>query len=1096
MVPLMPRAALLVLAISLGSSAMAGLVVTEVRPGYAAQSSGLQAGDRIRAIDVEGGTDLNEPFQLMLLEDTYVGRAARVEVERGAESLFVDLPPYDWGLITRPDFSPEQLAIFEGGLDQPGDGPLPEGWSALLESAEERIIPWLWLRGAKVWAEAGAWDQYEHAIDQALSLTRSPAVRAYVHRAAGVLQRARSRLAQVERNIEALREREAAGGPPGPLARELYNLGSSRILGQDLMQGVAELERALPLAEELRADFLRARIVDALGISFAIRGRDAEARTRYEEANQLFNATAPNTNEAAMGLSHVALLDMYGGDFRAAETGFSAALDVARSVEEDSFYVATVYNNLGILQQKIGDLAAADQALEKALQAHSHIQPDSLEVALALGNLGNVAARRHDHARAAELFERELELFRRHVPESRYEGDALYSLALVHKDMGNHETSESFLAQALAIDEIQTPNSAAHANAITLQGQIRQKRGDTDGAIASFTQARAMHTAVAPGGYETAGTGVLLGRVLLETGDTESALDMLRASVETLGRLAPESTEYAQALHALGRAERDSGEPETARDLFLRAIDALEAAIARLGGSSEAVTNFRADHAPLFHDAIDLLMRLNDDELAFETSERYRAQSYLTLLASRPLLLEHGLPADIQSRRRAVFGEIDAAHRRLRQLSGPDAASEAQSLRVRLTELHRQREDLRAEIAQINAPLAELTFPRHTTVAEAQTAVDGLALSYVVGRERTYAFALGGSPAVFQSATIEVSREDLTKQVSQFRTLLALRRAPREAAEARARLADELRDRLIAPFSELISNREHITVVPDGPLHILPFAALGRASAEQAGHLIEDVSLSAIASITALRTLDPVGPGVNPVYAFGDPLSDGPQVSRALRGGSLSALPYSRTEVEQIAALFGDRAVVRLGNEATEANAKSVPASTDVLHIAAHGVVDHEFPLESFLLLSTVSEESDNNGLLKAWEIMESMRVDAKLVALSACDSGLGLAREGEGMLGLTRAFHYAGADSVLATLWPVADRSTAAFMATFYRHWTAGHSRAEALRQAQLEFLRGDSESTWQRVRSRIRGWFGRPSEASQRAPLHWAGFQIFGAA
>ncbi len=125
-----------------------------------------------------------------------------------------------------------------------------------------------------------------------------------------------------------------------------------------------------------------------------------------------------------------------------------------------------------------------------------------------------------------------------------------------------------------------------------------------------------------------------------------------------------------------------------------------------------------------------------------------------------------------------------------------------------------------------------------------------------------------------------------------------------------------------------------------------------------------------------------------------------------------------------------------------------------------------------------------NNGLLQAWEIFERVRLDADLVVLSACNSGLGQEQDGEGLIGLSRAFQYAGARTVAATLWSVADDTTAALMIRFYQHLRDGKPKDEALRAAQIELLRGPIE-----VRKD-----GRTVERDASAPYYWAAFQIIG--
>jgi CHAT domain-containing protein len=119
-------------------------------------------------------------------------------------------------------------------------------------------------------------------------------------------------------------------------------------------------------------------------------------------------------------------------------------------------------------------------------------------------------------------------------------------------------------------------------------------------------------------------------------------------------------------------------------------------------------------------------------------------------------------------------------------------------------------------------------------------------------------------------------------------------------------------------------------------------------------------------------------------------------------------------------------------------------------------------------------QEGRDNGLLQAWEIFENVRLSAHLVTLSACDTALGKEMGGEGLLGLTRAFQFAGARSVLASLWSVADESTATLMKRFYTYLRQGKTKDEALRAAQLDLIRS--------------------AEVELSHPYHWAGFALYG--
>jgi CHAT domain-containing protein len=192
--------------------------------------------------------------------------------------------------------------------------------------------------------------------------------------------------------------------------------------------------------------------------------------------------------------------------------------------------------------------------------------------------------------------------------------------------------------------------------------------------------------------------------------------------------------------------------------------------------------------------------------------------------------------------------------------------------------------------------------------------------------------------------------------------------------------------------------------------------------------------------------------------------------------------------VEGIAALFPvGHAKIFVGAEATEEEAKKVSKGARILHFAAHARLDDRFPLNSALVL-TIPEgfpEDRDNGLLQVWEIFERVRLNADLVVLSACDTGLGEELGGEGLIGLTRAFQYAGARTVMASLWSVQDQATSELMIRFYKHLRAGLTKDRALQAAQQELIRGPIEVTDDKGEKVVKDF---------SAPYYWAGFQLYG--
>lgn len=199
------------------------------------------------------------------------------------------------------------------------------------------------------------------------------------------------------------------------------------------------------------------------------------------------------------------------------------------------------------------------------------------------------------------------------------------------------------------------------------------------------------------------------------------------------------------------------------------------------------------------------------------------------------------------------------------------------------------------------------------------------------------------------------------------------------------------------------------------------------------------------------------------------------ELQAAVRGGlDLSPLPATRTEALSVQRLFRPHGVAYVGNEATEERAKALSRRTDLVHLAVHATTNDLLPLNSALVFTIPTEvAARENGLLQAWEIFDQVRLNAELVTLSACETALGRDAGGEGLLSLTRAFHYAGARSVLASLWRVDDQATSVLMQRFYENIKAGAPKDEALRRAQVATSR----------------------EAGHSHPYYWAAFQLSGA-
>ena len=401
-----------------------------------------------------------------------------------------------------------------------------------------------------------------------------------------------------------------------------------------------------------------------------------------------------------------------------------------------------------------------------------------------------------------------------------------------------------------------------------------------------------------------------------------------------------------------------------------------------------------------------------------------------------------------------------------------DTVSELQ-LRLMRSENPKERTDLLDQLVEQERRL-ELTRtdrreskpgwfqkPAPLKAIQASLRPDEVVLEYVLNEPHSYCVWISKKRAGLRVLPAGRKRiEDLTRKY------LDVTRAKQNDID----LAKQLYDALLSPLPQEAAG-ERLVVVPDGILHLLPFDTLhdGEGSLLLETRTISYVPASTVLSV--LRNMKETQPPRRAFLGVGDvPYQNQGKVSakldkptgakqRLLRGfsdtfgTSLYDLPQTREEVIAVNKIVGNDGVVLLGAEATESAFKSAPlADFKIIHIAAHGFADTQFPERSGLVLG-VDPTSHDDGLLQVREIIR-LRFNADLVTLSACNTGIGKLQGEEGVTNLVEAFLVSGARAVVASLWSADDTYTLALMERFYTHIAEGEDKAAALRQAKLDLL------------------------------------------
>jgi CHAT domain-containing protein len=439
-------------------------------------------------------------------------------------------------------------------------------------------------------------------------------------------------------------------------------------------------------------------------------------------------------------------------------------------------------------------------------------------------------------------------------------------------------------------------------------------------------------------------------------------------------------------------------------------------------------------------------------EQAFNYVERSRARAFLDQFANGPINFRTGVSAKLLQQEETLKAQISALRTQLTQLLTQErslhhqiSAIRSQLVKLRshpsdqldteaiatlqnqLTTLEKDYTNLLTELKLQSPEAASLVSVDVASLEEIQSLLDAntTLVEYFVTKQRTLAFIITRN--TFQTATIKVNREDLTNKIEAFRRFASLKNPHPKSLQ-------QLYEWLIAPLKSLLNTSE-LAIVPHGVLHYLPFAAVTDGNR----YLCDDYTITTLPSASILRFLPQKRkPSTGTLLALGNPTTTAP----------LPTLHFAEQEVNAIASLYGTQPLV--GAAATESVVFSQAGSAEILHLSTHGEFNKYNPLFSTLHLAA---DLEHDGRLEVHDIYAlDLTKATNLVVLSACQTQLGELSRGDEVVGLNRAFLYAGTPSVIATLWSVQDNTTALLMKRFYTHLRSGIALAQALRQAQIE--------------------------------------------
>lgn len=842
----------------------------------------------------------------------------------------------------------------------------------------------------------------------------------------------------------------------------------------------------LPAFQQLAVTDREAYVWYRLGWMSRLLSDFAEALTDFEHALSLYRRLGKRSNEAET-LDWIGEVHYRRGEFALAAEKSSTAATIAHEVGDRAVETSAL-NNTANADVALGEVEKALEAYRRA-QAMAHEDHNLKDEGVALYGIGNVLTNHGKPEQALDVLQQALEIFRKEGTQS-YQADILSRLANVYQRLGRLADARARLEGALAI-RVASGDRDGEAIALNSLGTLHLLAKEVDKAGEAYR--RALTLAQATGSRHNEAFSLLnLGRYYYEVKDDQQALkyhDQAAEIFHTLGyRPGEVSTLFgsARALHRLGNYE-------DAHERLERVLAGVET-MRNEPGSIDLRTGFLATKQNYYDLHIDVLMHLHEkqpradwDAVALRLHERRRARGMLDLLSEAGAQIRRGADPAVLAREQELEREIAAADSALLDARDRGKTEKAKALEAGLRQLLLDLDTVRTEIRTRSPRYASLVRPEPLSLPEIQRQVVGeksLLLVYALGEERSFLFCIPRHGAM--TSYVLPKREQIEGVARQALRFLQVRTEPQE----RARLLRELSDILLKPIKDVLGDRL-LVVVADGALESLPFAVLPdpRDSGPKPLPLIVKNEVVHLPSATVLATLRKeladrlpaprrIAIVADPVFTADDerlagragdrrPASAAPanvELARSARevGVGLARLPYTKGEVQIVDQLV--RPEQRLEASGFAAN-KALVTSGElrryrILHFATHGLLNEKHPELSGLVLSLFDEQGKpQDGFLRGYEIC-NLDLPAELAVLSACQTGLGSEIRGEGLVGLTRSFMYAGVPRIVVSLWNVSDQGTAELMKLFYRGLLEKKLRPSmALRCAQLAML---DEEPW----------------------------------
>lgn len=828
-----------------------------------------------------------------------------------------------------------------------------------------------------------------------------------------------------------------------------------------------DLDKALDHGNEaLRVCKLYDSLRQEVGISYNNLGLISNARFELRNALDYYNeavgiykslpAEEQSKTDIAIAYNNISTIMSNLGDYHSRYEYMTQVVDLlTEDLGRDHRYTAIAHNNMAAACRQLKRYDEAMKHHKIALGIRKRIlgknHPD---VAQSYHNLGVLYGELEDYGKLFAYADTAQQIRQVYMDPSHPNLARGWSvLGKAAARLGDHAAEARYLSKALVAFEAQFNIHPALAAAHKDWGDYLLQQGDTTAALLSYQKALAAnvqgfapHTTSNPAGHplsETTQAKILSQKALIQEKQAMSRKD-------DEGLLAAWET-YKLAAHMVDTARFRITSEESRQQLLENA-------------------------RPIYEGSMRVLWQLqsrgiegNWSNEAFALAEHYKSVLLMESVAESIALKSAGLPPALVARQKLLqktVSDWDAAW--YKAVTRNDSAAMALS-RDSLFFARRDWNAFQDSLEQVMPAFAEMKQSWR-----GQVPADQIAKELAPNEQMIAFFICQNSLFSFQISTggVQWYRQELSEERERaILSWIESLRSPRTDytatdREAFARQGHDIYTYLLGEISAATPLSERLVIVPDGMLGYLPFELLlskeaGDAPFRKMPYLLRDrrISYAYSGSLWHYAARSPHVEAATQLAAFAPDYAPGnwaeasdsteDLVAMLVRSGEMP-LPGAQEESRRISSMLSG--VAWLGNEATEERFKNIAHQYGILHLSMHGVIDDENPQYSKLLFAH-APGSKEDGLLNASELYH-LPLNARLVVLSACNTGFGKIKAGEGIMSLSRAFTYAGCPSTVMSLWKVPDAATSQLMVHFYRGLRDGLPKDEALRQAKLNYL------------------------------------------